>query len=66
MNRKEKYEAIKSMWSVGQLTAGDYPTQTEFYKALAENRVSGEYGKRIIIVSACGKSYTFTNKNKRS
>ena len=65
MNRKEKYEAIKNMWSVGQLTSGDYPTQTEFYKALAENRVCGEYGKRIIIVSACGNSYTFTTNNNK-
>ena len=62
MNRRQKYQLISDMASVGQLTHGDYPSQREFYRALSEGRVSGDYGNkgRIVVVSNDPlKSYTF-------
>jgi hypothetical protein len=52
MNRKQKYQAIRQMESVGLLTDGAYPSQREFNKALSEGRVLGNYdGPRIRINS---------------
>lgn len=58
--RQEKYQAIRDMNSIEQDTKGEYPSRTEFYKALFEDRVVGRYDKRIVIVSKNpNESYTF-------
>ena len=60
MNREEKYAAIREMESIGQLTKGEYPSKTAFFRALAENRVAGNYDERIAIVSNNPREqYTF-------
>lgn len=62
-NIEEKYDAIREMQSVSRLTIGKYPTIYEFRDAIEEGRVSGDYDKRITIVSLNGLSeYTFINK----
>ena len=60
MNREEKYAAIKEMESIGQLTKGEYPSKTAFFRALAYNLVTGTYGERIVTTSSDPrKEYTF-------
>jgi hypothetical protein len=62
MIRREKYDAVKDMGSIEQLTTGEYPSFSDFKKALSEGRLSGYYTKRIVIVSNDPrKSYTFVN-----
>ena len=48
---KTKYDHIRAMRSIAQLTRNMYPTLTDFRLALSENRVSGDYTDRINIVS---------------
>ena len=64
MNRKQKFQALKEMSSQGQLTAGEYPSQRAFYRALATGRVAGAYGAVIVITSNDPlKSYTFRGQS---
>ena len=44
MNRKQKYQAIRGMVSMGNFTANEYPSRRAFDKALSEGRVCGHYG----------------------
>lgn len=62
MTQREKYDAVKDMGSIEQLTTGEYPSFSDFKKALSEGRVSGYYIKRIVIVSNDpSESYTFVS-----
>lgn len=61
LNASEKYQRLHIMKSVGQFTRYEYPTLAEFKRALRENRVAGDYNKKIVIVSQFPYSnYTFT------
>ena len=51
MTVEEKYSKILKLRSVGNLTAGTYPTLREFQDALENNRVFGDYEKRVVIMS---------------
>ncbi len=52
MNRKQKYQAIRRMVSLGNFTANEYPSRRAFDKAISEGRVCGNYeGPRVRINS---------------
>jgi hypothetical protein len=52
MNRKQKYQSIRGMVSMGNFTANEYPSRREFDKAISEGRVCGNYeGPRVRINS---------------
>jgi len=51
MNTDRKYVKMIHLRSIGQSTSGTYPSLFGFKKALSEGRVSGDYDKRITIVS---------------
>ena len=52
MTIRQKYNAITmNLHSIGQHTYNEYPTFNEFKTALKEGRVSGNYDKRVTIVS---------------
>jgi hypothetical protein len=63
MTRAEKYKEIKSMRSIEPHTKNEYPSKSDFFKALAEGRVSGDYDHRIVVVhNDANKSFTFNTK----
>lgn len=51
MTRLKKYEALKALRNIDPITAPALPTRNQFFRALAEGRVCGDYEKRIVIVS---------------
>lgn len=60
MTIKEKYSCINNMQNIDTYTKGKYPSLASFKKSLAENRVSGDYDKRIVIISnELSEQYTF-------
>ena len=51
MTDREKYAIVLEMSSIGRSTAGTYPTFQEFRDALRNERVYGDYDRRVVIVS---------------
>lgn len=61
LSREKRLETIRRMKSIGKHTVNKYPTISEFYKALHEERVTGDYEEKIIIENPDPlKSYVFT------
>jgi len=59
-NKEGKFQAIKEMASRGAFTFGQYPTRGQFYRALEDGRVEGDYQQRIKIRDeALIQQYTF-------
>ena len=50
MTIEDKHARILKLSSIGKLTTGTYPTFREFKDALENNRVFGDYEKRVVIM----------------
>ena len=46
-----EYNAIREMDSIGEHTSGEYPDFSEYISARNQGRVSGDFRKRVVIVS---------------
>ena len=63
MTGDEKYKAIIDMESIDPDTVGRYPTRAQFLEALADGRVAGDFGSRVVIVSTDPQQqYRFTKQ----
>jgi len=66
VNENEKYSRMLGLSSVGNQTAGTYPTFRDFKDALDTDRVFGDYDKRVIIINNDNRhvEYLFAGEDK--
>ena len=61
-----RYDALLELTSIGQFTAGHYPILAEFVKADKQNRIAGDYNKRVVIASFdANENYTFVKDGEK-